>query len=1203
MKTLRLLLPLLLLLPAAPPAGAAGGSAPPDFNTAVLPIFLRHCTGCHNTEEREGDLVLETHGALLEGGESGVPILPGKSGESLLVQLLERTKEPFMPPGKRKPLSSAEVAAIRAWIDGGAKPPSAPPPDPVLAAVPALLPAVPPRIAVNSLAWIPRLDLLAAGRYREVELRSVKDRGIVRRLTGHHGNVTALAASADGSRLASAAGEPGQYGEAHLWETATGALLQTFRGHRDSLYAIALSPDAKVLATAGYDQGIIFWSVETGTETRAVKGHEGAVLDLAFRAGGAVLASASADRTLKLWDAASGNRLDTFSQSTKELAALAFSPDGSRLVAGGADNRIRAWHVSASAAEGSSQLVESIFAHERAILRLVYSRAGRSLASSAEDGTVKLWDADTLKERILLERQPDWPVALTFAGEKDEMLVVGRLDGSMGVYDSSSGKPIPPARPVLARAAPRGLERGVTARVKLTGSHLSTVSSVAFSHPGLAGKVLAGMGESSEAVWIEATPAADLEPGRYEVSVTAAGGPSGKVPLFVDDLPQFVEAEPGPTGTDGSIIPLPASIWGVLDLPGDVDSFTCEARAGETIVIDVGAMRFGSKANLVLTLLDAHGRVLETRNDFDGDPDPILARAFGESARFVVQVMDQVRGASEEHFYRLSIGAFPFVTGFYPLSVPANAESEVELVGYNLPAGAMAAIKASGPGDVPVPIDSRRYRSRRPFTVAAGAAAELREVEPNDGPASATPISAPSAVAGRIASRAADEMPDVDVFLLEARAGETWILETEAARRGSPLDSRIEVLHADGTPVRRLFLQAVRDCQITFRGIDSTGNGWRLTNWEEMELNQYLYVEGEVSKIFRMPQGPDSDFLFYTSETGPRRAYFETTPTSHPLETTCYVVVPHPPGTKLIPSGLPVFPVDYVNDDGDRRIGKDSRVTFTAPAAGKYLVRVTDVGGAGGDRFAYRLVVREPRPDFQVRLEGQNPGVGAGSGREFSVIVDRMDGFEDEVSVEVTGIPPGFTVSTPLVIEAGHREAKGTLHAAEDAPPPPEASAEVLRATATAVIRGEKVTKPAGGLGKVTLGAKPQLIVHLEPREGPIAPLPPGGSAAPAEITIAPGQSVTAWIKIERNSHQDLVTFNVDNLPHGVIVDNIGLNGVLIPKGENERQIFLSAERWVPETSRLCHAVSNEAGRQTSRPVLLHVRKPGAVAAGGGKPD
>lgn len=105
------------------------------------------------------------------------------------------------------------------------------------------------------------------------------------------------------------------------------------------------------------------------------------------------------------------------------------------------------------------------------------------------------------------------------------------------------------------------------------------------------------------------------------------------------------------------------------------------------------------------------------------------------------------------------------------------------------------------------------------------------------------------------------------------------------------------------------------------------------------------------------------------------------------------------------------------------------------------------------------------------------------------------------------------------------------------------------------------------------------------------------GAPVPLELTIAPGQTIPAWLRVQRNGHDDLITFTVENLPHGIIVDNIGLNGVLIPKGQNEREIFLTAAKWVPETDRLCYAVEGQAGRQTSRPVLLHVRKPGTKVA------
>ena len=96
----------------------------------------------------------------------------------------------------------------------------------------------------------------------------------------------------------------------------------------------------------------------------------------------------------------------------------------------------------------------------------------------------------------------------------------------------------------------------------------------------------------------------------------------------------------------------------------------------------------------------------------------------------------------------------------------------------------------------------------------------------------------------------------------------------------------------------------------------------------------------------------------------------------------------------------------------------------------------------------------------------------------------------------------------------------------------------------------------------------------------------------PLEITLVPGQTVKAWIRATRSGDNGILSLDVHGLPHGVIVDDIGLNGVLIPKGESERKIFLNAARWVPEQERWCFAIEQNAGKQTSRPVLLKVRKP-----------
>ena len=256
------------------------------------------------------------------------------------------------------------------------------------------------------------------------------------------------------------------------------------------------------------------------------------------------------------------------------------------------------------------------------------------------------------------------------------------------------------------------------------------------------------------------------------------------------------------------------------------------------------------------------------------------------------------------------------------------------------------------------------------------------------------------------------------------------MIETRAAMLGSPADTKIEVLDARGEPVPHLLLQATKDSWVALRSKDSNESGIRLGQFTEMDLNDYMYFNGEVLKISRMARGPDSDMFYYT-RAGVRRAWFGSSPTAHGLDELCYVVEPKAPGSKIVPNGLPVFTLNYANDDdGERQLGKDSRLLFTAPATGRYLVRVTDSRGWSGDRFAYRLILREPAPDFTASLTATGADkLPAGSGLQFVVNADRQDGFEGDVRVDFRGAPEGYFVSTPVIVQRDHLTATGCLYA------------------------------------------------------------------------------------------------------------------------------------------------------------------------------
>jgi len=69
--------------PAAPPVAPADISAE-LFDTKVAAIIANHCLECHDAATRKGKLDLSHKANAFAGGREGTPIIPGKSGESLL---------------------------------------------------------------------------------------------------------------------------------------------------------------------------------------------------------------------------------------------------------------------------------------------------------------------------------------------------------------------------------------------------------------------------------------------------------------------------------------------------------------------------------------------------------------------------------------------------------------------------------------------------------------------------------------------------------------------------------------------------------------------------------------------------------------------------------------------------------------------------------------------------------------------------------------------------------------------------------------------------------------------------------------------------------------------------------------------------------------------------------------------------------------
>ncbi len=113
---------------AQPPAPSAADTQ--LFDTKIHPILSEQCFKCHShsADKIKGGLMLDSRAAMLQGGNSGPIIVPGKPDDSLLIQALRYTDpELQMPPEKHGgKLTDQQIADFTEWVRRGAPDPRAP---------------------------------------------------------------------------------------------------------------------------------------------------------------------------------------------------------------------------------------------------------------------------------------------------------------------------------------------------------------------------------------------------------------------------------------------------------------------------------------------------------------------------------------------------------------------------------------------------------------------------------------------------------------------------------------------------------------------------------------------------------------------------------------------------------------------------------------------------------------------------------------------------------------------------------------------------------------------------------------------------------------------------------------------------------------------------------------------------------------------
>jgi WD40 repeat protein len=251
-------------------------------------------------------------------------------------------------------------------------------------------------------------------------------------LTGHGKIAWACAFSPKGDRLATTGGDS----TVRIWDVQSGKPVGEPRPFTQLVYSLHYFSDGRLLVSQHNDSRIL--DSECANELARVPAFAHGADRIAISADDRLLAWPARDGTIRIWNLQTNEEELVFRGHPPYINGLVFSRDGRHLTSVGHDSVIRIWSLSA-------RTDSRVFSRVRVLGGLAFTSDGRRLAialassglHASEKGRVQILDVESGQELLRLDA-----LGSPRFSPDDRWLATNRADGSVSLWDSTSGREI-----------------------------------------------------------------------------------------------------------------------------------------------------------------------------------------------------------------------------------------------------------------------------------------------------------------------------------------------------------------------------------------------------------------------------------------------------------------------------------------------------------------------------------------------------------------------------------------------------------------------------------------------------------------------------------------------------------------------------------------------------------------------------------------